>query len=105
MHSKFGPSIIPPKVIQQTLVKGRVTVTDPQLRQEIENVVNYIDFLIIYGYFDIDLIKKVCNTTQSEKQTIKHLEELISTKDRPYEERVNELLEDQVHSQEWLGAG
>jgi hypothetical protein len=104
MPSKIGPSIIPPKVIQQTLVKGRVTVTDPQLRQEIENVVNYIDFLIIYGYFDIDLIKQVCNTTQSEKQTIKRLEELIRKKDRPIEERVKERLEDEVRGQELQGA-
>jgi hypothetical protein len=103
-RSKSGPTRLPSRVVQQTLVKGRVTVTQTQLRQEIENVVNYIEFLIIYDYFDIDLIKQVCNTTRTEKQTIKHLEELIRKKDRPHEERVKELLEHEVRRQGWEGA-
>jgi hypothetical protein len=99
-HSTYGPSI------QRTLAEGGgESVSQRRLKQEIKNATDYIEFLIIYGYFDIDLIKQVCNTTRTEQQTIKRLEELISEKDRPYEERMQDLLEQEASGQGWRRAG
>jgi hypothetical protein len=91
-HSQSGPT-------QLTLRGNGETVSKMQLKQELENAANYIEFLIIHGYFDFDLVKEVCNTTSTEMRTIKHLEGRIHEENKPIEEKMKALVEEQIREQ------
>ncbi len=44
----------------------------------VENLTQYISFLVVNGYLDLNLIKEVCNTTRTEKQAVIQFEDNIA---------------------------